>query len=57
MFRRLRQFRNDIRGVAAVEFALVVPLLIALYLGSIEAASLYSTDRKVATVASTMVSP
>lgn len=54
MFRRLRQFRSDIRGVAAVEFALVLPLLIALYLGSIEAASLYSTDRKVATVASTM---
>ena len=54
MLRRLRQFRADVRAVAAVEFALVLPLLIGLYLGSIEAASLYSTDHKVATVASTM---
>ncbi|WP_055047751.1 TadE/TadG family type IV pilus assembly protein [Devosia sp. A16] len=54
MLRRLQQFRADVRAVAAVEFALVLPLLIGLYLGSIEAASLYSTDHKVATVASTM---
>lgn len=54
MLRRLRQFRDDVRAIAAVEFALVLPLLIGLYLGSIEAASLYSTDHKVATVASTI---
>lgn len=51
---RLKQFRDDIRAVAAVEFALIVPLLIGLYLGTIEAATLYSADHKVATVASTM---
>lgn len=54
MIRRLRQFRDDIRAVAAVEFALILPLLLTLYLGTIEAATLYSADHKVATVASTM---
>lgn len=49
-----RRFRDDVRAVAAVEFALIVPLLITLYLGTIEAATLYSADHKVATVASTM---
>lgn len=50
----IRQFRDDVRAVAAVEFALILPLLIGLYLGTIEIATLYSTDHKVATVASTM---
>ncbi|KQV04890.1 hypothetical protein ASC89_13975 [Devosia sp. Root413D1] len=54
MIRRLQQFRDDIRAVAAVEFALILPLLLTLYLGTIEAATLYSADHKVATVASTM---
>lgn len=48
------RFRDDVRAVAAVEFALILPLLIALYFGTIEAATLYSVDHKVATVASTM---
>ncbi|OEO31557.1 hypothetical protein VW23_015670 [Devosia insulae DS-56] len=54
MIRRLLQFRDDARAVAAVEFALILPLLLTLYLGTIEAATLYSVDHKVATVASTM---
>jgi len=54
MIGKLKQFRDDSRAVAAVEFALVVPLLLTLYLGTIEAATLYSADHKVATVASTM---
>ncbi len=51
---RIRRFREDVRAVAAVEFALILPLLIGLYLGTIEASMLYSADHKVATVASTM---
>lgn len=54
MIRRLQQFRQDSRAIAAVEFALIVPLLITLYLGTIEATMLYSADHKVATIASTM---
>lgn len=50
----IRRFCKDAQAVAAVEFALILPLLIGLYLGTIEASMLYSTDHKVATVASTM---
>ena len=51
MFRRLWR---DSKAVAAVEFALILPLLVTLYFGTVEAASLYTVDRRVATVASTM---
>lgn len=54
MRNRLRAFRDDVRAVAAVEFALILPLLIGLYIGTIEVSTLYSADHKVATVASTM---
>lgn len=50
----IRRFRDDARAIAAVEFALILPLLIGLYLGAIEGATLYSADHKVATVASTI---
>jgi Flp pilus assembly protein TadG len=51
---KLAAFARDNRAVAAVEFALVLPLLLALYLGSVEVSMLYTADRKVATIASTM---
>lgn len=50
----LRRLGKDDRAVAAVEFALIVPLLIVLYFGTVEAASLFTVDRRVSTVASTM---
>lgn len=50
----LRRFIRDGKAVAAVEFALILPLLVLLYFGTTEAASLYTVDRRVATVASTM---
>lgn len=49
-----RRFLRDRKAVAAVEFALILPLLVLLYFGTVEAASLYAVDRRVATVASTM---
>jgi len=33
---RFSRFARDRRGVSAVEFALVAPLLVALYLGCVE---------------------
>ncbi|OJX55267.1 TadE/TadG family type IV pilus assembly protein [Devosia sp. 66-22] len=50
----LRRIRRDDRAVAAVEFALIVPLLITLYLGSIEAAALFTVDKRVSSISSTI---
>lgn len=47
----LRAFVRRETGVAAVEFALVVPLMLSVYLGCTEAATLLTADRKVQSVA------
>lgn len=48
------RFATSSSGVAIVEFALVVPLLLVLYLGSIEASSLYTVDRRITVISGTM---
>lgn len=48
-----RRYRSDHRGVAAVEFALIVPVLLLLYLGTMEISSGVSLNKRVARVAST----
>jgi Flp pilus assembly protein TadG len=48
---QLSHFMRDRRGVSAVEFAFVAPLLIALYLGCAEIADGVAADRKVSLVA------
>jgi Flp pilus assembly protein TadG len=50
----LLRLARDTRAVAAVEFALILPLMLVLYLGGVEGAQLYSVDRKVATIAGTV---
>jgi Flp pilus assembly protein TadG len=52
--RRLRRFRDEEDGVSAVEFAMLLPLLITLYLGSIEVTQAVSADRKMTLVAGTV---
>jgi len=56
--RRLRElctrFRTDEQAVAAVEFALVVPFLILLYLGSLEGGALFTADKRVNSISSTI---
>lgn len=42
------------KGVAAVEFALIVPVLLVLYFGSVDVSQGISADRKLASVAATM---
>jgi Flp pilus assembly protein TadG len=54
LMRLIAQFRRDNEAVAAVEFALVLPFLLLLYLGSIEASSLYTVDRRVAVISGTV---
>ena len=46
-WRGIRGLRYNEQGVSAVEFALVAPLLILLYLGSIELSLLMEVDRRV----------
>ncbi|GHA31981.1 hypothetical protein GCM10007989_30060 [Devosia pacifica] len=48
--RALIRFRSDSHAAAAVEFALVLPIMLLLYVGTIEATSLISTDRRVHTI-------
>lgn len=52
--RLLARFADNTAGVAAVEFALILPVLLTLYLGSIEASSLYTVDRRVEVISSTV---
>ena len=49
--RWLLRFRRDQRGVSAVEFALLLPLMITLYLGGVEVSQAISIDRKVSLTA------
>jgi Flp pilus assembly protein TadG len=50
----LRRIAHDKRGVSAVEFALIAPLLVSLYLGCVEISDGVAADRKVTLVASTV---
>ena len=52
--RPLRRFLRDKRGVSAVEFAMLLPLMITLYLGGVEVSSAIAVDRKVTQVARTV---
>jgi Flp pilus assembly protein TadG len=47
----LARFADEHRGVAAVEFALLVPVLTTLYLGSVEVTTAVAIERKVSLTA------
>lgn len=47
MTRLLRSFKRDREGASAVEFAILAPLLIALYFGCVEITDGIAADRKV----------
>jgi Flp pilus assembly protein TadG len=49
---RLRHLRSDIRGVAAVEFAMIVPIMFFLFVGAIEFSQALTVDRRVTQSAS-----
>ena len=52
--RRLREFAKDKRGVSAVEFAMLLPLMLTLYLGGVELSQGIGIDRKVTLTARTV---
>ena len=49
-----RKFAGAKEAVAAVEFALIVPALLVLYMGAIEVSQVVSVDRKISAVAGAM---
>ncbi len=52
--RLLKRFAGDRRGVSAVEFAILAPVMVALYLGMVEVSDGIGADRKVSLTASTL---
>lgn len=51
--RLITRFARNDQAVAAVEFALILPFLIFLYMGSIEASSLFTVDRRIEVISAT----
>ncbi len=51
--RILRRFRRDDRGVSAVEFGMLLPVMMMLYFGAVEVSNVLIADRKATNVAST----
>src|SRR3954467_14439776 len=52
--RKLGRLAGDERGVSAVEFALLLPLMLTLYLGAVEVSQGIGADRKVTLTARTI---
>src|SRR5882757_9951864 len=51
---RIASFARDRRGVSAVEFAMLLPLMVTLYLGVVEVSTGVAIDRKVTLTTRTM---
>lgn len=52
--RLVGRMRRDRRGVAAVEFALILPLMLTLYIGTLELSQIIIVDRRVTVVGGTV---
>jgi Flp pilus assembly protein TadG len=53
LMRWLAKFRRDNRGLAAIEFAMLAPVMAAMFLGSIEVCDALNCQQKVTGMAST----
>jgi Flp pilus assembly protein TadG len=51
---RIRRIARDQRGVSAVEFALLAPVMVGLYLGCVEISEGVAADRKVSLTAAAL---
>jgi Flp pilus assembly protein TadG len=49
-----RRWRNDRKGVAAVEFAFIVPIMFFMFVGAVELSQAIIVDRRVTQVASSV---
>ena len=50
--KRLSGFGRDAGGVAAIEFAMIVPLMLLMFIGAVEFSQAITVDRRVSQVAS-----
>lgn len=50
----MKRFWRSRKATAAIEFALLVPMMIALYIGAVEFSQALTIDRRVTTVASSL---
>lgn len=55
-FKRLRMasFARDARGIAATEFALIVPIMLVIFFGTIQVSTGFAVERKVTMVTRTL---
>lgn len=51
---RLQRFTEEQRGLAAIEFAMLLPMMLTLFIGSVEMATGVAMDRKVGLAAHTI---
>ena len=51
---KLKLLRDDNSGIAALEFAIIAPILILLFLGTLEVSLAVSVDRKVSRISSSI---
>jgi Flp pilus assembly protein TadG len=51
--RAARRFGHDRQGIAAVEFALIVPIMMLMFIGAVEMSQAVTADRRTSQVAST----
>jgi len=54
MLNQIKKFIKRKDGVAAVEFAILAPLMLTMYIGTVEAGNFLSTNMKVTNTAATM---
>lgn len=54
LLRPLKRLAGNTKAIAAVEFALVAPLMLTLYLGSVDLSQAITADRKLTSVAGTL---
>lgn len=53
-WRRALLLRNDTRGVSAVEFAMIVPLMFLMFFGMLDVSNGFAVDRKVSQISQGM---
>lgn len=50
----LKRFKDEVEGVAAIEFAFIAPLMLVMYVGTMEISNAVSANRKLSRVSSTV---